>query len=153
MILLLRGWWNFLHSYNVLYLRGRMFIAYCVRIKPVSGLLQELMHLLISYKTSLGTLAEFSFQQNIYKQWKIPLSFNPFRQEASKHSNKLLDASLCIQARYGFPLCFRVRPDMIDGAIWRFSLVTLLAITLSTPAYRGHFLGPSTNRSRSENHT
>lgn len=57
MILLLRGWWNFLHSYRVLclriYSRRRMFIAYCVGIKPVFGLLQELTHLFISYKTSI----------------------------------------------------------------------------------------------------
>lgn len=91
--------------------------------------------------------------QNISKPWDNRFFFNPFRQEAPKHRNKLLGVSLCAQTRYGFPSCFRVGPDMIDGAIWHFSLVTLVAITLSTRGYRGHFLGPSTDRSRSENHT
>lgn len=65
MILLLRGWWNFLHSYRVLclriYSRRRMFIAYCVGIKRVFGLLQELTHLFISYKTSIVIWSYISY--------------------------------------------------------------------------------------------
>lgn len=46
-------WYEYLHS------RRRVFIAYCVGIKPVSVLLQELTRLLISYTISTIALTAF----------------------------------------------------------------------------------------------